>query len=212
MAKQKIIKNFDVTGKSIEDLLSIDVLDIAKMSTRELKQITSRLVSATNKRVRRLEKSEVGQTAPALRMLHEETGTKEISVKGKSQGQLQHLYATAKRFLRAKTSTITGYKKVIKANKRIIEKNIGRSVSDINVGRMFDSLHKAQELGLVDARGSKGSLQALESISEYMNQYPDKTVDEILDYIDESYNEMYEDMLEDEDLDDYDFLSDEKIY
>ena len=189
----------NVKGLSIKDILEMDFSDIQKLNRKELANVTSRLVSASNKRVRRLEKSELGES-PALRSLKARTGGQTIlSVKNKSQGQLQRAFVQAKSFLSSKTSSISGYKKVIKNIKKTISERVGKNVTEIDVSKLYSTLHKAQELGLVDKRGSKGSEHAVNEIIDILERNPDKSIDDIIEDIDDWYSQMYE-----EDFNDYD--------
>ena len=188
----------DVKGLSIKDILEMDFSDIQKLTRKELANVTSRLVSASNKRIRRLEKTELGES-PALRSLKARTGDIRLSVKGKTQGQLQRTFTEAKHFLNLKTSTIGGYKSVIKNIKKSIGERTGKSISEVDVSKLYSTLHKAQELGLVDKRGSKGSEQAVNEIIDILERNPEKSIDDIINDIDDWYDEMYE-----EDFNDYD--------
>lgn len=200
----------DVKGLSIKDILNMDFSDIQKLTRKELANVTSRLVSASNKRIRRLEKSELGES-PALRSLQTRTGENRLSVKGKSQGQLQRTFTEAKHFLNLKTSTISGYKSVIKNIKKSVSERTGRSISEIDVSKLYSTLHKAQELGLVDKRGSKGSEQAVNEIIDILERNPNKSIDDIINDIDDWYTEMYEEDFNDYDEEDDDIFFDDKF-
>ena len=196
----------NVDGLSIQDILNMDYADVAKLSRKELSKITSRLVSASNKRLRRLEKSDYIGESPAYRSVRIRTGDVRFSVKGKSQGQLQNVFTEAKHFLNLKTSTLKGYKNVIKNIKDTIQTKVGKSISEIDVSKLYDALHKAQESGLVDKRGSKGSEIAVGYIIDMLENNPDKTVDEIVDEINEYSSNMYEELFdydEDEEFNDW---------
>ena len=200
----------DVNGLSIKDIINMDFADIQKLTRKELATITSRLVSASNKRIRRLEKSELGES-PAIRSLKSRTGETRLSVKGKSQGQLQRTFTEAKHFLNLKTSTIRGYKSVVKNIKKTVSERTGRSISEIDVSKLYSTLHKAQELGLVDKRGSKGSEQAVNEIIDILERNPDKSIDDIINDIDDWYTEMYEEDFDDYDEEDDDIFFDDKF-
>lgn len=196
-----------VEGLKITDILNMEYSDIEKLSRKNLSKITSRLVSATNKRLKRLEKSELGES-PAYRSFIKRTGDTRLSVKGKSQGQLQHVFSEAKYFLNLKTSTIGGYRKVIKNIKGTISQKIGRSVSEIDVSKLYSALHKGQEMGLIDARGTKGSDYAVGQIIELLENNPDKSIDDIIDDLESWYENMYEEEYNDDEEDDDIFFDD----
>ena len=70
----------------------------------------------------------------------------------------------------------------------------------LNVNRLFDLLHKAQEKGIVSSyRGSKGSLQARNVIAEILIDNPDVDENNLMDWLEEQSDELYEDQEELED-------------
>ena len=192
----------NVKGLSIKDITNLDWEDVSKLTRKELASITSRLVSASNKRLKRLEQSDSLGESPALRSVKDRTGDIRFSVKGKTHGQLERVFKEAKHFLNLKTSTVSGYRNVLKNVRETIKTKIGRRVSDIDVSKLFESLHKAQELGLVDKRGSKGSDIAVGFIIDMLERNPDKSVDAIINEFDNYASNLYEEELldyEDED-------------
>ena len=118
--------------------------------------------------------------------------------------QLRHTFSKMRGFLTSETSTIGGYKKLVKKTKQRIAKelNIPEKTleSKLNVGKLFDLLHKAQERGIVSSyRGSKGSEQARNIIAEILIDNPDANEETIMDWLEEQSDEWYE---EQEELDD----------
>ena len=67
MAYKKLKPTFDVTGMSIKDISNLGYENIKSLGEKDLARITSRLVSASNKRIRRFEKA--GLTSPAIMKL-----------------------------------------------------------------------------------------------------------------------------------------------
>lgn len=193
MAK-KVNKNYDVTGLSIKDIMDIDLDKFNKLSERELKQITSRLVSAANKRIRAFEKKDI--SSPAVRSLgvNNRFSVKLTGIdKTQRVNTIKHEFARARRFLIAKTSTMKGYKQYQKDVKEEVESAIGRKVTSGEIGHAFDLLHKMQERGLVDGkRGSAGSLQAREMIFDILNDNPNLDDDDLMDMIENEYENYYE--------------------
>lgn len=98
---------YDVSGKSIRDIMNIAEGDFLSFSEKEQKAVTSRLVSAANKRVRRFIKA-TGQQVN----LKSYTSEGKFSVKGKTKkgGELVHEFKRVKEFLSRKTSSVRGYK------------------------------------------------------------------------------------------------------
>lgn len=191
----------DVTGLSIQDILNMDADDLARMNKKDLKSITNRLVSASNKRIHRLEKSTLGQKAPAYESF-KRYGKKVFSVKGKNRNDTLKEFARAKRFLKLKTSTLSGWKKVIKEGKKELKERYGTSMNDERIGDLFSTLHKLQESGQVEGRGTKGSFEMRDILFNAVKENPDVTPEDLMLIADKKYTEWYEQQKENEDEDD----------
>ena len=116
MARRKSTKtrglDFDVTGVTIDDLIKMDFKELQKYNEASVKKITSRLVSAMNKRYRRLEASEQGQLSPTYQWFAQRKakGKGFYSVKGKSKSTTISLFKQLQEKLQQQTSTIKGFK------------------------------------------------------------------------------------------------------
>lgn len=196
----------NVKGLKITDILDIDLDAFNRLNEKELRAITSRLVSASNKRIRRLQEHDIN--SPAIQSLGKEksfsTKLPQDTSKQQRVNKLRSEFARARSFLTSETSTIGGYKKFVKRTKERIAKELNMTTKDVdsrlNVGRLFDLLHKAQEKGIVSSyRGSKGSLQARNIIAEVLVDNPDVDPDYIMDWLEEQTDEYYEDQEELED-------------
>ncbi len=82
-----------------------------KREEKELRKQVSRLASMANKRLARLEKSELTDT-PAYKSW-EENGKHRFSVRGKTYQEVQSEYWRVKKFIENKTSTVSGAKQVL---------------------------------------------------------------------------------------------------
>lgn len=210
----------NVKGLKITDILNIDLNTFNNLEESDLRHITSRLVSASNKRIRSLESKDIN--SPAYSDLGEE---KRFSTKLKPDvtpeqrvNQLRKEFARARRFLTAETSTISGYNKFTKRiRKRIArELNLSEKVlkDKIDIGKMYDILHKLQEKGLVDSyRKSKGSMQARSMIADIMVKHGNVDEGYIMDWFEDNASKLYEEQerknkteLDIDDLDDSDFI------
>ncbi len=193
--KHKQTSLVDVSGMSIKDIMDVDIETFNNYNERELRQVTSRLVSASNKRIRNLEKR--GITSPAYKSL----GTKtRFSVKldknvtsSQRINKLRQEFASARNFLTKKTSTIRGYESYQKSIVDELEKSTGIKIKSGDVTKIYETLNKAQERGIVPTNttgvkgGSKGSLQAREIITNIIN---DKNItdENLFDKIESEYN------------------------
>lgn len=193
----------DVTGMSIKDVMDIDINDFNSLNERELRQVTSRLVSASNKRIRNLEKR--GITSPAYKSLGTRT---RFSVKvdknlNASQriNKLRQEFSSARSFLTKKTSSVRDYERYQKSVVNELEKSTGVKIKSGDATKIYDILHKAQERGIIPTNtsgkkgGSVGSLQAREIVANIIN---DKNItdDNIFEKLEYEYNRYSENPME----------------
>ena len=106
MAK-KITNNYTVNlkGTSADELTNLSATQIKQYDRRNLAKIVTKLASAANKRVKRLEGS--GYNTPALRQASK---GKHFGSKDKNLKQLRSEYKRVSGFLKSETSTVKGYK------------------------------------------------------------------------------------------------------
>lgn len=106
--RRKEENNMNVKGLKINDIINMSWDDLNSLSAKDLKTVTSRLVSASNKRINRLAKTERGTSSFAYQTV-QERGRK-FSVRGKSTNEVRQEFSNARRFLKMKTSTVRGWK------------------------------------------------------------------------------------------------------
>lgn len=99
----------DLTGKTIKQIMDLDI-DVNKLSRNDLSRVVGRLVSASNKRIRNLAKTEIGRLSPAYQSRMERGG--EFSTRGLNTNQLRQLFGETKGFLQLKTSSVSKWKDV----------------------------------------------------------------------------------------------------
>lgn len=114
-----------VHGKSVQELMNLDKSTLNNLTPKELRQVTSRLVSAVNKRIRRLEKyaETKGIEIPSLQALKQKHKGKQFSIKGVEDKDILTTYSDIKEFMNYKTSNIRGLIKV--------KKDIATSISNL---------------------------------------------------------------------------------
>lgn len=194
----------NVSGLTIQDILDLNFDgEIQKLSRQDLATLTSRLVSASNKRIRRLEKSEIGKLSPAYKSRMERGGF--FSVRGADRNKLEQTFAEAKGFLQLKTSTATGWKNV--RNK--IAEELGVPKDFINSSskakkfwKTYREVTEGKE-GLITRKGRGGRMdsdriQAL--IAERYGMkggFRQKRGDVVSD-INKKIDDIYEDMMKEE--------------
>lgn len=111
-----------VSGKSISDILNMDIREFNKLGLSDLRKVVGRLVSAVNKRLRRFEKADI--SSPATRALEQSGGV--LSTKGKNLNQLRMEFARAKNYLEMETSSRKGFEDV---KRRTVETLRARGVN-----------------------------------------------------------------------------------
>lgn len=133
--KQKSV----VSGMTIQDVMNMDANTLNRLNEKELRQVVSRLVSASNKRLRRLEKT--GNTSsPSYVNVKRTDG--DFSTRGKNINQLRAEYVRARNFLNSKTSTVTGYKKFNKEFKKKTGVEYAEFFKDPTKARLMDRLRE----------------------------------------------------------------------
>ena len=202
----------NVKGLKITDIMDIDLDAFNRLTESELRHLTSRLVSAGNKRIRRLKAKDIN--SPALQGLGKEMAFSTKLPKGTSRQQrvnkLRAEFSRARSFLTSETSTVSGYKAFAERTKERIASELGmdaRTLGEkLDLNRLFDILHKAQEKGIISSyRGSQGSVQARAIIADFLVEDPNMDEDELMARLEREADRMYEEReLIDDETDDFD--------
>lgn len=107
MARIKNKYRVALSGVSVDQLLNIGATELKGYDRDNLSRIVTKLNSAANKRLARLERK--GYNTPAMRKNHVGKGER-FSVKDKNLKQLRAEYIHVSSFLKDSTSTVKGYK------------------------------------------------------------------------------------------------------
>jgi hypothetical protein len=182
-----------VSGKSVNQILSMDVDVLNKLGKKDLQKITGRLVSAANKRIRRAK--EKGVDSPAFAYIRDNGG--KFSTRGKTLNQLRSEFVKAKNFLEAETSTVKGAEQ-FKAESISLLKDAGVNVSNEN----FDTVMKAvtnlmRNNKKVASRGMKYRMQEEAEILAKQGY----TQEQIESELDAEINKLYEKMIDEYNID-----------
>lgn len=202
MKKQKTTLN--VKGLSIDDIMNKDWNDLAKLNLVDLKALTQRLVSASNKRLKRLESSNVGDYSSALQGRKKSGGR--FSTKGKNINEIRSEFRKAKAFLKSKTSTITGTRKVINTMSKKITGSgldkVGGFKSERTYKRFWNLYHDLEQTqsGLIGIVGGSAEVQKIVYDAMKNNRSNAGAIQEINQRLDE----LYEDLNDDYNFDDED--------
>lgn len=119
--------------KSLEELANLDIADFSLMNRRELSKVVSRLSSAANKRLKRMEQREI--ESPAYKSAQKSGGR--FGAKGKTLNQLRAEYMRVSGFLKSKTSTISGYSKVKKEFYERVNVKLGEELTEDELSKFW---------------------------------------------------------------------------
>lgn len=159
--KRKFKSTLNVGGLSVQDIMNIDYDTIVKMDEENIKKLASRLVSASNKRIRRLANSQIGQKSPSYKnYLNRGKG---FSIRGKDRNEVLSEYSQMIDFLKQKTSTIRGWKDVRNKVLDDINSRFGSNLNHDEANELFDLINEAKSKypNLADTQGSSDPVQQL---------------------------------------------------
>ena len=172
MAKIVNLTRIDLTGVSIDQLVHLSATEIKGYDRDNLARIITKLDSAANKRITRLEKA--GYNTPAMRAAKVDNGQR-FSVKGKNLKQLRAEYIRVTAFLKSSTSTKKGYKKFLKNMKDAFDKS-GVKIGASSTKEVQDFIDKETKIydwlkerkPVIEESGYK--YETMKMISEYVDQ------------------------------------------
>lgn len=184
----------DVKGLSVNQILDMDV---NKLDEKDLRKVATRLMSASNKRIKRLREMSGGKLSPAMQQMETRTPSGKFSVKGKNLNQLRHEISSMKGFLKGKTSSVTGWKRTKRLKKEQLEANLGYEITEKDEAKFWKTYHRLEE-----SKGSAlgtiyDSLQVMKAIHAKIRQR--KGISQILDEIEPEMETMYKEGMDAED-------------
>lgn len=188
----------NVTGMSIKDILNMPIQQINSMNRADLSAVASRLVSASNKRIRRLEASPNGKMSPSY-LSYKKRG-KPFSVKGKDVNQLRNEMKQMKKFLSQKTSSVSGWKKF----KKQFEKRVGGSMTPEQTDKFWKVYRRLEEEegGVIQIIQDSDRIQKLLHQEIAQNGSVDEIFQNMMDNLDKMYDELMSETMDDWDTSD----------
>ena len=141
-----------MANNKINDLLNMDynvLVELTKGENRsQLESVVKTMTNASNRRLRELSKSEVGQYSPAY-MNVIDSGKKRFSqnYSKMSHNDLMHQYAETKKFLSAKSSTLKGWNEIRGAIRNRLATNKATNEVDnekLKKNKMFRESYKSE--------------------------------------------------------------------
>lgn len=141
-----------------------------KMDAKQYRREASKVISMANKRLARLEKSNLTDS-PAYAKLVDSKGNPKFSVKGLDHNQLQSEMSKVKKFVQAKTSTVRGINTTLKemaSNTGIKYKNLKELRS--KASSFFTLASKVEQYlrNVEDVASAIGYQKIWEAINQYV--------------------------------------------
>lgn len=172
--------------RSVKDILSMDLSEFNKMKTRELRQLTTQLVSAGNKRIARFQKA--GESSPALRYIEESGG--KFSVAGKNLNQLRKEFMRIKGFYESETGSLRDWHRT----ERQTVESLSKSGVNITSGQMDVFWRSYEALKEQDPSIAEKNLkyEILSEISDVLGDPDVNTVEDVLSRMQDLITETYE--------------------
>ena len=185
----------NIKGLKITDIMNMSWDDLNSLSGKELRQITGRLVSASNKRIKRLEQTTRGKSSFAYQTV-EERGRK-FSTRGLNTNQVRTEFSNARRFLKMKTSTLKGWKEYRESMEERITKTL--DIDELNWSEKTESKFWKVYRRFEEQNGGKyktGDSTRIQQMLTEMFESSDKR--RSADYFTQRINELYRDYYETE--------------
>ena len=138
-------------SNKLRDVYDMSYNEFSSLSVKDLRKVVSRLSSAANKRIKRLENAEL--VSPALLEVKESGG--KFGTKGKSEEALKAEFFRLKNFFKAESSTVKGARSLEKNAKEVIKNVYGVDLDDTEYkkilsgyydGYNIDNQYQAQKL------------------------------------------------------------------
>lgn len=198
MAKKSTI---NITGWKISDITDPNKIDINKLSRNDLSKVVGRLVSASNKRLRNLERTPIGRLSPSYRSRmginrykHKGRSYGYFSTKGKTTNQLRQLYGETRGFLALETSTVKGWENV----RNEITAGLGIDLSTKRKSNKFwKTYRQLAEMNNVYGKETPSKLNSEQIQQMLAEQFTkrggfNQSADDVISTMNQKINELYE--------------------
>lgn len=183
-----------------EGFLNLDINTLNRLNQKELKEVTSRLISVANKRIKRARATASKNNStlsPAMRSLPNEDF--KFSIKGKSYNDVKHVYSQVRNFLNAKTSTHKGWNQYKEEVQQNLESRFGK-MSEEQSNKFWNGYHKFEERNAGILKTNKDtSDQMMEYLADLVKNNDDLDSDDLQEALDDYLDQIYEEEEDEED-------------
>ena len=179
-----------VKGLSVNAIMNMDYDTFNSLNLRDLKTVTSRMISTANKRIARMEAK--GEQSPALRAVNR--GGK-LSVENKNLNEVRAEFIRAKGFLMNKTSGLVGWMRVRKQTVASLNE-IGVNIDLKHLDQLWDLYEKLKEVNPAVAEAPLKYNALRELGNQIMNNENNLDDDAIVAKVDGLLESSYEESME----------------
>lgn len=179
-----------VRGLSVNAIMNMDYDTFNSLNLRDLKTVTSRMISTANKRIARMEAK--GENSPALRAINR--GGK-LSVENKNLNEVRAEFIRAKGFLMNKTSGLLGWYRVRKQTVASLNE-IGVNIDLKHLDQLWDLYEKLKEVNPAVAEAPLKYNALRELGNQIMNNENNLDDDAIVAKVDGLLESSYEESME----------------
>ena len=136
-----------IKGKTVEELINLPLNELEKLTESQLRTVVGRGVSAGNKRLRRFEKryNKIPYAGKGAERDQQYEQVK-FSAMGKDRQELMQEFARIKSFMKAETSSVTGYEQVKRKSRQELKERYGINVSKKDFDDFWEVFEKLKEL------------------------------------------------------------------
>lgn len=136
-----------IKGKTVEELINLPLDELEKLTESQLRTVVGRGVSAGNKRLRRFQAKYNKIPYAGKGAEHNAQYEKvKFSTLNKDRTGLMEEFARIKSFLKAESSSITGYEKIKKKSREELKSKYGITVSKKDFDDFWEVYEKLKEL------------------------------------------------------------------
>lgn len=179
----------DVRGMTVEEIVNMDPEKLNRLSDADLTAISKRLVSATNKRVRRLRASKEGKYSPALGDVPEAGFSVNFRKDKNHRNRVYEEYARMRDFMKKKTSSAKGWRQFRKE----LHEKYGAPMDPEESSAFWRGYREFSRENPAIAAGKEGSDRLLKLFSDVYNEHGMDW-----DELNQAATDLYEDMQEED--------------
>ena len=189
-----------IRGKTVEQITNMPLKELEKLTESQLRTVVGRLVSAGNKRMRRMENYAMkGDNSSGVQYLFIQNGQMgtyqqlKFSTVGKDKEALLQEFKRASSFMKSEKTSLKGIKKIRKKSLEGLRQmgiNIG-NLSQTNYDRFWRAYDKLKELNpTIDEKKFKYAI--IDKMSQIVSGMKEIDIEDLINSMESQLREIYE--------------------